>query len=134
MNNVHGTHMSVEEAAMELGRSQQTILKWIHSGRFYNVIEYSGGWPGRPAYYISRDQVREVKEQIESGEKRYVKPVRIVIEHAEKPVKTDYTADIEAAKAAMREIENQITSARALIVKMEQLYLNLYCIVQDYAE
>lgn len=76
---VYANYMSVEDAAKFLGRSYKTILNWIKKGRLTDVIEVDG-WSGRPAYYISREQLKEVKERIESGEKRYKKIIRITID------------------------------------------------------
>lgn len=130
MNGTLGNYMTCEEAAKELGRSYHTILNWVHKGRFANVIMDST-YTYRPAFYISRDEIREVKALIENGEKNYRKKItQTVIE--EIPVKP--VCDLEGLEQQMDSLCKQLSDLYQLTKQIQLTYLNLYSEVQRLGE
>lgn len=52
------THMSVSDAAKEIGVSDDTIRRWIEEGRFTDIRK-----PGPRSTLVSREEVKKISNQ-----------------------------------------------------------------------
>lgn len=131
MDRTLGNYMTCKEAAKELGRSYNTILNWIAKRRFSDVV-IDSTFTRHPAYYISRDEIKEIKDWIDNGEKRFHRIVRQnVIEEA---ITEQPCLDLEELDQQMDALRSQLSDLYQLTKQIQITYLNLYSEVQRLGE
>lgn len=131
MDRTLGNYMTCKEAAKELGRSYNTILNWIAKRRFSDVV-IDSTFTSHPAYYISRDEIKEIKDRIDNGEKRFHRIVRQnVIEEA---ITEQPCLDLEELNQHMDALCSQLSDLYQLTKQIQITYLNLYSEVQRLGE
>lgn len=131
MDRTLGNYMTCKEAAKELGRSYNTILNWIAKRRFSDVV-IDSTFTRHPAYYISRDEIKEIKDWIGNGEKRFHRIVRQnVIEEA---ITEQPCLDLEELNQQMDALCSQLSDLYKLTKQIQITYLNLYSEVQRLGE
>ena len=131
MDRTLGNYMTCKEAAKELGRSYNTILNWIAKRRFSDVV-IDSTFTCHPAYYISRDEIKEIKDRIDNGEKRFHRIVRQnVIEEA---ITEQPCLDLEELNQQMDALCRQLSDVYQLTKQIQITYLNLYSEVQRLGE
>lgn len=131
MDRTLGNYMTCKEAAKELGRSYNTILNWIAKRRFSDVV-IDSTFTRHPAYYISRDEIKEIKDWIDNGEKRFHRIVRQnVIEEA---ITEQPCLDLEELNQQMDALCSQLSDLYKLTKQIQITYLNLYSEVQRLGE
>lgn len=131
MDRTLGNYMTCKEAAKELGRSYNTILNWIAKRRFSDVV-IDSTFTRHPAYYISRDEIKEIKDWIDNGEKRFHRIVRQnVIEEA---ITEQPCLDLEELNQQMDALRSQLSDLYKLTKQIQITYLNLYSEVQRLGE
>lgn len=131
MDRTLGNYMTCKEAAKELGRSYNTILNWIAKRRFSDVV-IDSTFTRHPAYYISRDEIKEIKDWIDNGEKRFHRIVRQnVIEEA---ITEQPCLDLEELNQQMDALRSQLSDLYRLTKQIQITYLNLYSEVQRLGE
>lgn len=131
MDRTLGNYMTCKEAAKELGRSYNTILNWIAKRRFSDVV-IDSTFTRHPAYYISRDEIKEIKDWIDNGEKRFHRIVRQnVIEEA---ITEQPCLDLEELNQQMGALRSQLSDLYKLTKQIQITYLNLYSEVQRLGE
>lgn len=131
MDRTLGNYMTCKEAAKELGISYNTILNWIAKRRFSDVV-IDSTFTRHPAYYISRDEIKEVKDWIDNGEKRFHRIVRQnVIEEA---ITEQPCLDLEELNQQMDALRSQLSDLYQLTKQIQITYLNLYSEVQRLGE
>lgn len=131
MDRTLGNYMTCKEAAKELGRSYNTILNWIAKRRFSDVV-IDSTFTRHPAYYISRDEIKEIKDWIDNGEKRFHRIVRQnVIEEA---IAEQPCLDLEELNQQMDALRSQLSDLYQLTKQIQITYLNLYSEVQRLGE
>ena len=131
MDRTLSNYMTCKEAAKELGRSYQTILNWIAKGRFANVVTDST-FTRHPAFYISRDEIKEVKDQIDNGEKKFRRVIKQTI--VEEVIPEQPTLDLEELNQQMDALCSQLSDLYQLTKQIQLTYLNLYSAVQRLGE
>lgn len=131
MDRTLGNYMTCKEAAKELGRSYNTILNWIAKRRFSDVV-IDSTFTRHPAYYISRDEIKEIKDLIDNGEKRFHRIVRQnVIEEA---ITEQPCLDLEELSQQIDALCSQLSDLYQLTKQIQITYLNLYSEVQRLGE
>lgn len=131
MDRTLGNYMTCKEAAKELGRSYNTILNWIAKKRFSDVV-IDSTFTCHPAFYISRDEIKEVKDRIDNGEKIFGHAVRKnVIEEA---ITEQPSLDLEELNQQMDALRSQLSDLYQLTKQIQITYLNLYSEVQRLGE
>lgn len=131
MDRTLGNYMTCKEAAKELGRSYNTILNWIAKGRFSDVV-IDSTFTRHPSYYISRDEIKEIKDLIDNGEKRFHRIVRQnVIEEA---ITEQPCLDLEELSQQIDALCSQLSDLYQLTKQIQITYLNLYFAVQRLGE
>lgn len=131
MDRTLSNYMTCKEAAKELGRSYQTILNWISKGRFANVVTDST-FTRHPAFYISRDEIKEIKDRIDNGEKRFRRVVRQTV--IEEVIPEQPSLDLEELNQQMDALCSQLSDLYQLTKQIQLTYLNLYSAVQRLGE
>lgn len=131
MDRTLSNYMTCKEAAKELGRSYQTILNWIAKGRFANVVTDST-FTRHPAFYISRDEIKEVKDQIDNGEKKFRRVIKQTI--VEEVIPEQPSLDLEELNQQMDALCSQLSDLYQLTKQIQLTYLNLYSAVQRLGE
>lgn len=131
MDRTLSNYMTCKEAAKELGRSYQTILNWIAKGRFANVVTDST-FTRHPAFYISRDEIREIKDRIDNGEKRFRRVVRQTV--IKEVIPEQPSLDLEELNQQMDALCSQLSDLYQLTKQIQLTYLNLYSAVQRLGE
>lgn len=131
MDRTLSNYMTCKEAAKELGRSYQTILNWVAKGRFANVVTDST-FTRHPAFYISRDEIKEVKNRIDNGEKRFRRVVRQTV--IEEVIPEQPSLDLEELNQQMDALCSQLSDLYQLTKQIQLTYLNLYSAVQRLGE
>ena len=131
MDRTLSNYMTCKEAAKELGRSYQTILRWIAKGRFANVVTDST-FTRRPAFYISRDEIKEVKDRIDNGEKKFRRVIKQTI--VEEVIPEQPSLDLEELNQQMDALCSQLSDLYQLTKQIQLTYLNLYSAVQRLGE
>lgn len=127
MDKTLSNYMTCQEAAKELGRSHQTILNWIHNGRFANIVTDST-WTKCPAFYISKEEIREVKNSIDAGEKRFHrKIVRTVI----KEVPVQEKIDLTEVKKRMDKLADGLSQLYQLAKQLQIDYIDLFARIEE---
>lgn len=113
------------------GRSYNTILNWIAKKRFSDVV-IDSTFTCHPAFYISRDEIKEVKDRIDNGEKIFGHAVRKnVIEEA---ITEQPSLDLEELNQQMDALRSQLSDLYQLTKQIQITYLNLYSEVQRLGE
>lgn len=131
MDRTLGNYMTCKEAAKELGRSYNTILNWIAKRRFSDVV-IDSTFTHHPAYYISRDEIKGIKDRIDNGEKRFHRIVRQnVIEEA---ITEQPCLDLEELNQHMDALRSHLSDLYQLAKQIQITYLNLYSEVQRLGE
>ena len=131
MDRTLSNYMTCKEAAKELGRSYQTILNWVAKGRFANVVTDST-FTRHPAFYISRDEIKEVKDRIDNGEKKFRRVVRQTV--IEEVIPEQPSLDLEELNQQMDALCSQLSDLYQLTKQIQLTYLNLYSAVQRLGE
>lgn len=131
MDRTLGNYMTCKEAAKELGRSYNTILKWIAKRRFSDVV-IDSTFTRHPAYYISRDEIKEIKDWIDNGEKRFHRIVRQNV--IEEGITEQPCLDLEELNQQMDALRSQLSDLYQLTKQIQITYLNLYSAVQRLGE
>lgn len=131
MDRTLSNYMTCKEAAKELGRSYQTILNWIAKGRFANVVTDST-FTRHPAFYISRDEIKEVKDRIDNGEKKFRRVIKQTI--VEEVIPEQPSLDLEELNQQMDALCSQLSDLYQLTKQIQLTYLNLYSAVQRLGE
>ena len=131
MDRTLSNYMTCKEAAKELGRSYQTILNWIAKGRFANVVTDST-FTRHPAFYISRDEIKEIKDRIDNGEKRFRRVVRQTV--IKEVIPEQPSLDLEELNQQMDALCSQLSDLYQLTKQIQLTYLNLYSTVQRLGE
>ena len=131
MDRTLGNYMTCKEAAKELGRSYNTILNWIAKRRFSDVV-IDSTFTRHPAYYISRDEIKEVKDWIDNGEKGFHRTVRQ--NDIEEAITEQPCLDLEELNQQMDALRSQLSDLYQLTKQIQITYLNLYSEVQRLGE
>lgn len=131
MDRTLSNYMTCKEAAKELGRSYKTILNWVAKGRFANVVTDST-FTRHPAFYISRDEIKEVKNRIDNGEKSFRRVVRQTV--IEEVIPKQPALDLEELNQQMDALCSQLSDLYQLTKQIQLTYLNLYSAVQRLGE
>lgn len=131
MDRTLSNYMTCKEAAKELGRSYQTILNWVAKGRFANVVTDST-FTRHPAFYISRDEIKEVKDRIDNGEKKFRRVIKQTI--VEEVIPEQPSLDLEELNQQMDVLCSQLSDLYQLTKQIQITYLNLYSAVQRLGE
>lgn len=131
MDRTLSNYMTCKEAAKELGRSYNTILNWIAKRRFSNVV-IDSTFTRHPAFYISRDEIKEVKDRIDNGEKRFSRVVRKNV--VEEVITEQPSFDLEELDQQMDALCSQLSDLYQLTKQIQITYLNLYSAVQRLGE
>ena len=131
MDRTLSNYMTCKEAAKELGRSYQTILNWIAKGRFANVVTDST-FTRHPAFYISKDEIKEVKDRIDNGEKKFRRVIKQTI--VEEVIPEQPSLDLEELNQQMDALCSQLSDLYQLTKQIQLTYLNLYSAVQRLGE
>lgn len=128
MDKTLSNYMTCQEAAKELRRSNQTIRNWIHNGRFANVVMDST-LTRHPAFYISKEEIREVKNSIDAGEKQFrrKKIVRTIIK--EVPVREKI--DLTEVKKQMDKLADSLSQLYQLAKQLQIDYIDLFARIEE---
>ena len=127
MDRTLGNYMTCKETAKELGRSYNTILNWIAKRRFSDVV-IDSTFTRHPAFYISRDEIKEIKDRIDNGEKRFHRIVRQNV--VEEVITEQPSLDLEELNQQMDALCSQLSDLYQLTKQIQITYSNLCSEIQ----